>query len=262
MRNFKTILCTVAVICGGLSFSTSTFGSEAHQINPAAVPNRNTELWWLKRHESKIEAVKKEQFNLIFIGDSITQDWEKNAPPPWGNFQQLWDRFYGDRHALNLGFGGDTTSNVLWRLENGELENQSPKLVVLLIGGNNSEIKHWSSQQTIGGISAIIDLLHDKLPETKILLLGILPSDRSQQVSMTNSLVNRGLSRKYGRSTFVTYRDIGRVFETGPFFRKKINNTLYYEPHKTPPKRALHPTSVGQEKLSEAIEPTIKKLLK
>src|SRR5436309_6642204 len=68
---------------------------------------------WMKRHEQINANVKKSAgtAELVFIGDSITDGWQ-------GTGKQTWAKYYGDRHALNLGIGGDRTQHVLWRLEN------------------------------------------------------------------------------------------------------------------------------------------------
>ena len=131
----------------------------------ATVPIGRTDLkWWRDRHEEKLAEIHRGPVQLVWLGDSITQDWEKPA------FQPIWQRFYGDRHAINLGFIGDTTSSVLWRIEHGELSGISPKVIVLLIGANNMGRPHWDASETVQGIEAIIAQIHERLPQTKVLL--------------------------------------------------------------------------------------------
>src|SRR5262245_46322681 len=52
--------------------------------------------------------------DVVFIGDSITQGWE-GGPPNGG--KNVWEKYYGKRHCLNFGVGGDRTQHVLWRFE-------------------------------------------------------------------------------------------------------------------------------------------------
>src|ERR1700748_785414 len=78
----------------------------------AATPIARLDLpWWRDRHEAKLKELAATRPQLIFLGDSITQDWEQDGPQPWRDFAPIWQRFYGDRKAVNLGFKGDTTAN-------------------------------------------------------------------------------------------------------------------------------------------------------
>lgn len=103
---------------------------------------------------------------MIFYGDSITQGWV-------GAGLDFWKKYYGQIHAVNNGIGGDVIQNVIWRIRNGEIEELDPKLIVLKIGTNN--INYDKDEDIAKGIKQIIDDFHAKLPNTKILLLGILP---------------------------------------------------------------------------------------
>src|SRR5690242_10525828 len=121
---------------------------------------------WMKRHESFNERVKQGNVDLIFIGDSITQGWE-------GAGKNVWQEYYAKRNAVNLGIGGDRTQHVLWRLDHGNIDGINPKLAVLMIGTNNSGSN--TSQQIAEGVRLIVEKLRAKLPNTKVLVLGIFP---------------------------------------------------------------------------------------
>src|SRR5690606_33292921 len=108
--------------------------------------------------------------DLVFIGDSITQGWE-------GHGKEVWEKYYGHRNALNLGYSGDRTEHVLWRLMNGELENVDPKLFVLMIGTNNTGHRQDPPEKTADGIKLILELLQDRKPDAKILFLSVFPRD-------------------------------------------------------------------------------------
>ena len=104
----------------------------------AATPISRMDLkWWRERHQAKLAELRRVRPNLIFLGDSITQDWEDDGPEPWRDFVPEWRRFYGDRNAVNLGFKGDTTASLLWRIRNGEVDDIAPRAAVILIGANN-----------------------------------------------------------------------------------------------------------------------------
>ena len=102
---------------------------------------------------------------IIFYGDSITEGWSGSGKP-------TFDAEYAPLGVANYGIGGDQTEHVLWRILNGEIEGLNPKLIVLKIGTNNLGN---SNDEIVGGVSTIVSTLRQKLPSTKILLLGILP---------------------------------------------------------------------------------------
>jgi len=224
----------------------------------AATPISRTDLsWWRARHEAKVAELHTKRPDLIFLGDSITQQWEKHGPPEWMDFKPVWDRYYGKRNAVNLGFTGDTTANLLWRIENGQASGIAPKVAVVLIGANNLGRLRWSAEDTLLGIDAIIRALQRRLPETRVLLLGVLPSDRNEWATETTIAINKGLASKYASGGTVTFLDIGHVFMRNG----KLNRDMYYDPRLTPPAAPLHPTAQAQALMAEGIEPILSRLL-
>ena len=223
----------------------------------AAKPLSRDIAWWQKRHKDKLAELREKKPALIFLGDSITQQWEYDYEPEWRKFAPGWQRFYGDRNAVNLGFSGDATCHLLWRIENGEVAGISPKVAVVLIGANNLGRLHWTAADTIAGIGVIMNELRRRLPSTKILLLSVLPSDRSDWVTETTVTINKGLAAKYRDVGGVTFLDVSRVF----LKNNRTNPALFLDPLLTPPAAPLHPSAQGQNLLSEAIEPTLASLL-
>ena len=129
---------------------------QPHTVLAATPISRMNQQWWRARHEAKLEELHSRRVDLIFLGDSITQDYEVTGPPEWRDFVPVWQRFYGTRNAVNLGFNGDATSHLLWRIENGEVAGIAPKVAVILIGANNLGRLHWPAQDTVAGIDAIV----------------------------------------------------------------------------------------------------------
>lgn len=224
----------------------------------AAIPISRMDLpWWHQRFEAKQAELHARHPALIFLGDSITQNWERHGPPAWADYAPVWRRFYGDRNAVNLGFIGDTTASLIWRLRNGEAEGIDPKVAVVLIGANNLGRLHWSADDTVLGIETIIGLLHRHLPHTKVLLLGVLPSERTAWATETTLAINRMLAAKYGHAGTVTFLDVGHALMRDG----KPDRSLFYDPKLKPPEAPLHPTAQGMELIAAAMEPTLSHLM-
>jgi lysophospholipase L1-like esterase len=224
----------------------------------AAVPISRMDLrWWHERFEAKQMELRERHPALVFYGDSITQNWERHGPPDWADYAPVWQRFYGDRNTVNLGFIGDTTSSLIWRLRNGEAEGIAPKVAVVLIGANNLGRLHWSAEDTVAGIDEIIGELHHRLPHTKVLLLGVLPSDRTPWASETTVAINRALAAKYGHDGDVTFLDVGHVLMPND----RLDRSLFYDPKLSPPEAPLHPTAQGMGLIAAAMEPTLSALM-
>lgn len=129
-------------------------------IKPEPRPDQS---YW---HNTFSAQAKKGGIDLLFIGDSITQCWTYEG-------KELWAQRYAPLKAANFGIGSDRTEHVLWRVQNGTLEGCAPKVVVLLIGTNN--IKRDTAPQIAEGVAAILAEIRTRLPQTKILLLGLFP---------------------------------------------------------------------------------------
>jgi lysophospholipase L1-like esterase len=232
--------------------------ADATAQNLSIVPaDRLTVGWWSARHKAVLADVASHpDTQLLMIGDSITNNYDK-AEPPLQDFQPIWQQYYAPRKALNLGFGGDTTANVLWRLDHGEVAGLHPKLAVVLIGTNNTGFFGQTSEQTEEGIDAVVKDLEHRLPDTKILLLGLLPTKLPSKDA--NFDVNAYLGSHYagGEDPMVSYIDISVVFYT----RGELDTTLFYDPTLTPPRPALHPNTIGQRLMASAIEPTVARLM-
>lgn len=245
-----------ALVCCGLLLVCTA--ATAQTPPPSIVPtDRLQEPWWAQRHARVLEQAKQHADTpLLLIGDSITQNYDK-AQAPDENFQATWQTFYGSRGALNLGFSGDGTEHVLWRLANGEVDGLHPKVAVVLIGTNNTGHLQHTAEQTQLGIDAVVAAIEQKLPRTHILLLGVLPSAVSAEKSRRDAQVNQALAMRYGDNPRVTYLDVGSIFLRDGALRTE----LFYDTRFRPPAGALHPDTQGQRMLAEAIEPTLAKLL-
>ena len=252
-------LSVICVLIAALAFPVVAQTPVTTASNPATIPtDLSDQPWWAARHKAVVEAAQSQpDTQLLLIGDSITNNYDK-ARPPDENFQPVWKEFYEPRRALNLGFSGDTTANVLWRLDHGEVEGLHPKVVLLLIGTNNTGPHHNNTaEQTEAGIDAVITDIEWRLPETKILLLGILPSDISDSKTERDNAVNAYLAACYSENPRVTYLDINSIF----YKNGVLNTAIFYDPRLPQHGKALHPDTIGQRMMAEAIEPTLAKMM-
>lgn len=224
----------------------------------AAVPIARLETkWWRERHEQKLAELKRGPVDLVFLGDSITANWERAGPEPWRDYRAAWSHFYGDRHAVNLGFVGDATSHLLWRMGHGELDGIAPKAAVILIGANNVGRVHWPAPDSIIGIETVVAEAQRRLPRTKLLLLAVLPSDRNPWATQTAREINQGLAARFGKDAAVSYLDLAPLFMRDG----AVDRGQFYDPMLTPPEPPLHPTAQAQARMAAAIEPTLARLL-
>jgi len=213
--------------------------------------------WWRARHQEKVALLRAGPVDLVWLGDSITQNWEASAPPEYMDFGPVWQRYYGPRHALNLGFKGDTTQHLLWRMTNGELDGIAPRAAVVLIGANNLGRVHNTAQQTIAGIQAVVDMLRAKLPGTHVVLLSVLPSIRSPYVTRTTVRINAELAQRFAAVPGVTYADVTALFMKDG----AVDRSAFYDDQLSPPDPPLHPTPAAMARVAARIEPVLARLL-
>jgi N-acetylglucosamine-6-sulfatase len=215
-----------------------------YEVNSAIIPHsRGDETWWRDRDREKNNRLKEGNIDLAFIGDSITQGWE-------GNGKQVWESYYGARKAVNLGFGGDRTEHVIWRLTKGAWNQIKPKVAVLMIGTNNTGHKMQDPSQTAAGIERILNILKERSPKTKVLLLGVFP--RGKAPHDRGRVINQGINqiiRRLADNDRVHYMDLGDHF-------LQSDGDL---PASIMPD-ALHLNEEGYRIWAEAMEPKLKEL--
>ncbi len=232
----------------------------APKLPLAATPlSRADAKWWADRHAAKLRELRATPPNLLWIGDSITQDWERSGPPDYFDMQPVWTRFYGGRGAINLGFKGDATAHLLWRLRNGELDNIAPKAAILLIGANNFGRLRWSPEDSLKGHDACVAEIRRRTPGAKILVLAVLPSDRGDWTTNATRTFNAGLAQRYAnnKTPGIAYTDPTPLFEKSG----RIDTTQFYDPLLRPPEPSIHPTAQAHARLAALIEPQVAAML-
>lgn len=231
MKSSPTLLTRVALTLTILL----SLASPVHADNPAvsAAP-RNT---WMDQHNRLLATVQNTpDATLVFVGDSITQNWNSRG-------QDVWAERYAALPAINLGVSGDKTENILWRLQNGELDGLNPDLVVVMAGTNN--IHRDSAGQIAEGVEAIVDEILVRCPKSHILLIGIFPRGAGPQAPERSKIreVNAIIAERDAEPR-VTFLDIGDQLmrEDGTLDRELFPD-------------ALHPLAPGYVIWADAISP-------
>jgi lysophospholipase L1-like esterase len=257
-RILTAVLTSVFIIglagCAQQKLSCSQVTAQIAKSDNAAIKPVARDAKWKAKHAAINERVKQDSdAQVIFVGDSITEGW--------GKVPQVWDEYFGKYKPLNAGIGGDKTQNVLWRLENGNIDGIHPKVAVVMIGTNNSNKEDFTAEQIAEGVEAIVCTLRTKLPDTKILLLAIFPrgSDSQRKDKTQNAAYNpqwdknekaSQLASKLADGKMVVYLDINKKFlnDKGILTRKVMPDLL-------------HLSEEGYRIWAESITPTIEKMM-
>lgn len=209
-------------------------------------PRREDYPWmsrveWCQRFQAQLQDPAREGTQLVFMGDSITQGWTDQA-------EDIWRAAFGHLQALRLGIGGDRTQNLLWRIENGELAGLNPRVLVLLIGINNLSAGD-TPDATAQGVRAVVDRIRAALPQSKILLLGLLPSGALPSDPLRDRIQMTNLKLQELSQDSIHYYDIGRGF-----FKDDGSIDVALMPD------YLHPNVDGYRLMAKALQPILVQL--
>ena len=205
------------------------------------------------RHQGFVDIAKKGNIDLLFVGDSIT-DW---FYWPRGNGEatggKVWEANFAPLKPANFAIAGDTTQGVLWRVQNGELEGFKAKLIVLMLGTNNTASNPVG--QIIDGDRLIVEEFKKQQPQAKILVLGIFPRNNARApeqtpvMNATIKAINTGLALLADNKQ-VFYKDIGDKFLVNGVVPTEIMAD------------GLHPTAKGYQIWADAIIGDVTRLMK
>ena len=197
--------------------------------------------WYEKRLAEKSNAISEcREYDLVFVGDSITQGWDS----PWSG-KPVLDKLAKTYRILTLGYGGDMTEHVIWRLQNGELDGYRAKMFMLLIGVNNAG-NGDRPEQVRDGVEKILSLIRGKHPESKILLMGVFPcKEETGEYTRVRAGEIRDLVRPLADAgDHIRWLDIGKKL-------MRPDKTISPEMMKD----FLHPGTRGYEIWAEAAKP-------
>ena len=206
--------------------------------------------WWANRFLSRhmeIEKVKGKSVDVVLLGDSIMHFWQWKHP-------ESWSKFTANRTVLNLGYGGDRTQHVLWRIAHGELDGYEAKCVVLMIGTNNNSSKNTKPENVADAIELIVAKIREKQPHAKIVLHPIFPrgksagsvrhADARARNDKTNALLKQFADRD-GKIVWIDFND--RLVDASGWVPESIMRD------------EIHPTAAGYDIWMEALAPVLGK---
>ena len=219
---------------------------------PGDRPVARTDANSVTAHAQLLDKARRGRVDLYFAGDSITRRWGATDYP---DFLADWTKRFFGWNAADFGWGGDTTQNILWRLENGELDDVRPKVIVLLAGTNNvgsapSALPVADRAEDVSrGIKAILDVMQSKAPQATIVLTAVFPRNDAVAAMPVIDEINRRIARfADGRS--IRWLNVnGKLADaTGRLFDGMMGD-------------GLHPTLEGYRVWAEGLEPILLELL-
>jgi lysophospholipase L1-like esterase len=202
------------------------------------------QLYYYSQHENFLREASQQKVNLLFLGDSITEHWRYQG-------SNVWNRYYAPRHAANFGIGGESTWGVLWQVKQGELANLKPKVIVLLIGTNQTGTD--SPDEIASDIEALVQEIRATCPESKVLLLALFPRNHAGDTPAQRESIKKINTTIAGMDDgkMIRFLNINDRF-LGP--DGKISASLMPD--------FLHPSEKGYQVFAEAMEPTLAEMLK
>jgi len=239
-----TTAFSFAVAHGAEQEASPAVSTQSHR---SVIPAPRIAEWWFARQAEKIGLMSKGSVDLLMVGDSITHNFENEKVG-----LKVWQKYFVPLRAINLGFGGDRTEHVLWRLDHLPVLKEPPKAAVVLIGTNNICWGSDTPRQAAEGVQAVANKLKDIYPEMEVLVLGVFPRRRNldhphrKQIIELNSYMPELLKAMQG----VKFLDIGPAFldDNGFLSEEMMPDTT-------------HPSEKGHEVWAEAIAPELKRML-
>lgn len=205
-RPVQISLGLAAVLFNLTSGSTSLTAADSPstvQTNTAIIPVPGGGETWMSRHQAMNARARQGNVDLIYIGDSIVGNWKWEGKP-------VWDHYYAPRNGLILGISGDRTQQVLWRLQNGNIDGIAPKVAIVMIGQNNGP---FNTGEEIGaGITSIVQTLRARLPQTQILLLAIFPRGEKPTPERAVLAKANAIAARLADDRNVFFMDVNHLF--------------------------------------------------
>jgi lysophospholipase L1-like esterase len=240
----------VKIILAAIGLTSLLAAQTVSADRPAPRMDKNSQI----AHEQLLAKTKQGRIDVYFEGDSITRRWGATDYP---ELLENWKKNFFGWNAADFGWGADRVENILWRLENGELEGVDPKVIVLLAGTNNvgSRVPPEGIETTAAnvtkGLAAVVGVMQSKAPNAVIILMGIFPRNDNMAVMPEIDRINANLAGMAdGRK--IRYLNINdRLADRDG----KLHNGMMNDRDK------LHPLLNGYQVWADALKPVFTELL-
>ncbi len=238
-----SLLWTASGAVRAQTTSPATSPAIARSSTQPSDANAKRRVAWYQDCEKRVAEMKGKPVDVIFIGDSITENFIKEPTATWNMVgKSVWEKHYAGRNVLNFGVGADATEHVLWRFEHMDIRGFSPKVAVILIGTNNTQD---SPEQIAAGVKAVLDKTRQTFAGVKVILVSILPNARAtQKMADANKII-----QTFADGKTVNYFDLAAKMPPEGNSWKGLGRDR------------LHLTPEGYELWASEMEPLLSKLL-
>lgn len=226
--------------------------AESDRKAPAEIPTPRSDPNSMLAHEQLVRKARQGGMDLYFLGDSIVRRWG-TSDPQYADLLKNWNENFHGWNAGNFGWGADRIENILWRVENGELDGVNPKVIVLLAGTNNVGAQGGGETQVsegTKGIAAVLRACQSRAPHATIILTAIFPRNDSMAANATINRINARLAELADgkRVRFLNVND--RLADSNGRLRDGMMNA-----------DLLHPTVKGYQVWADGLRPLLVRLL-
>jgi lysophospholipase L1-like esterase len=216
---------------------------------PADRPVARTDSNSMLAHRQLLAKRTQGKIDVYFMGNSIARRWGATDYP---EFLANWKANFFGWNAADFGWGADRIEHMLWRIENGELDDVNPKVIVIEAGTNNVGAQPGGEEKIADitrGWRALLDLCRRKAPNATIILTGIFPRNDNMAVIPEINRINENIAR-FADGKTIRYVNIndrladknGKLFDG-----MTVDN--------------LHPTVRGYQIWADALKPIFTELL-
>jgi len=237
-----------------IAWADRSWGRVPRAGYPAGMPVARADRNSMIAHTQLLEKAKKGGINIYFEGDSITRRWGATDYP---DLLTNWKQNFFGWNAADFGWGADTIQNILWRLENGELDNVNPKVIVLLAGTNNlgatvpPQNEDAKVNDIVGGLEAVLHMMQWKAPNATIVLTAIFPRNDNMAVKPIIDKINANLAKLAdGRQVRFLNINAKMADQDGKLFDGMMNT-----------RDKLHPQLQGYQVWADGLKPIFTELL-
>lgn len=221
----------------------------------ASVPAPRRDANSLTAHEQLLVKKTQGRIDVYFIGDSITRRWGA-SDPQYSALLANWKQNFHGWNAGDFGWGADHIQNMLWRLDEGELTDVHPKVIVIMAGTNNVAARPVAGREAeiaadiAQGIGTLVDRARKLAPRATIVVMGItLRNDNMAYVPVIRQV--NALVAKLADGQSVRFLDIND---------KLADATGKLLPGMTDPDQ-LHLAVPGYQVWADALKPVLTSLL-